>query len=471
MASQIIKNPEPQRRRYGNDSIVPHDTDEYKALMSLYYNNPDLIGHHLLHALATGNRAEAWCEIRYDSNWLQTSRNALLQVCLKLLNAFKHRTIAPPRVIGRRDKSGPAGRDIRSRLTALCAVAALLCANAALALDCTKTDTPAKAVICSSPELQRLDGEVSVLYHKALKESSSPGTVRAGQREWLNARDIEVAGGAGADALKEIYRTRIKGLRCELLAEKLGNAPLPKFKTAPVYPDVWGYLPNPKGPDLIGGALLPDGDVGLDLLDEKEGRVDTKRFFFHRPLTHEDRCRIRLNVGGGFLFHATLADGRIITMVGGGDWTPQTHCYLGPTTYATVYSDTPARAGRGTPIEKTFLYVLDKPRRVENGNICESNPSEHFDLRVRALPLLQFMPLPDGSFLVMSLGGPEVGYPSFVLRFNSHFQTKSQILKGKLFVVDTAKLNRWLSHADFGNDELMQRGLLRWLTVKKPGRK
>ena len=47
---------------------VPHDTREYKALMSLYFNLPGLVGSRLLAALAAGDRAEAWFEIRYGSN-------------------------------------------------------------------------------------------------------------------------------------------------------------------------------------------------------------------------------------------------------------------------------------------------------------------------------------------------------------------------------------------------------------------
>jgi Ca2+-binding RTX toxin-like protein len=47
---------------------IPHDTREYVALMSLYFNNPGLIGPGLRSALSSGNRAEAWYEIRYGSN-------------------------------------------------------------------------------------------------------------------------------------------------------------------------------------------------------------------------------------------------------------------------------------------------------------------------------------------------------------------------------------------------------------------
>ena len=61
--------------------IVPRNTNEYVALVSLYYNGKpkeydalgqvikhNLVGSKLLTALKTENRAEAWYEIRYNSN-------------------------------------------------------------------------------------------------------------------------------------------------------------------------------------------------------------------------------------------------------------------------------------------------------------------------------------------------------------------------------------------------------------------
>ncbi len=59
---------------------VPHDTYEYVALMSLFFNvegrqvrpgrftSDALVGNGLLSALSKGNRAEAWYEVRYNSN-------------------------------------------------------------------------------------------------------------------------------------------------------------------------------------------------------------------------------------------------------------------------------------------------------------------------------------------------------------------------------------------------------------------
>lgn len=44
------------------------NTKERVALMSLYYNNPSLIGKGPKSAIKNGNRAEAWFEIRYGTN-------------------------------------------------------------------------------------------------------------------------------------------------------------------------------------------------------------------------------------------------------------------------------------------------------------------------------------------------------------------------------------------------------------------
>ncbi len=43
-------------------------SNEIMALLSLVFNAPSLIGPNLVHALQTGDRAEAWYEIRYQSN-------------------------------------------------------------------------------------------------------------------------------------------------------------------------------------------------------------------------------------------------------------------------------------------------------------------------------------------------------------------------------------------------------------------
>jgi len=51
-------------------NTLPHDSKEYVALMSLFYNSEALVrtGSRLASAVINGNRAEAWYEIRYASN-------------------------------------------------------------------------------------------------------------------------------------------------------------------------------------------------------------------------------------------------------------------------------------------------------------------------------------------------------------------------------------------------------------------
>ena len=49
-------------------------SDERIALLSLVYNNPELIGDGLSGAIQSGNRAEAWYEIRYNTHGGSTSK-------------------------------------------------------------------------------------------------------------------------------------------------------------------------------------------------------------------------------------------------------------------------------------------------------------------------------------------------------------------------------------------------------------
>jgi GH24 family phage-related lysozyme (muramidase) len=53
------------------------DSFERIALLSLTYNNANLIGPKLINAIQSNNRAEAWYEIRYESNSANQSQNIL----------------------------------------------------------------------------------------------------------------------------------------------------------------------------------------------------------------------------------------------------------------------------------------------------------------------------------------------------------------------------------------------------------
>ncbi len=57
--------------RLGNTDTttnLAHDSKEYAAVMSMYYNAKTTVGKHLVTAIKSDNRAEAWFEMRYNTN-------------------------------------------------------------------------------------------------------------------------------------------------------------------------------------------------------------------------------------------------------------------------------------------------------------------------------------------------------------------------------------------------------------------
>ena len=68
--NNIIGNYKNEVRKKLGDEVYNNldKSDEMISLVSLAYNNPALIGQKLVKAIKDGNRAEAWYEIRYNSN-------------------------------------------------------------------------------------------------------------------------------------------------------------------------------------------------------------------------------------------------------------------------------------------------------------------------------------------------------------------------------------------------------------------
>jgi uncharacterized protein len=80
----------------------------------------------------------------------------------------------------------------------------------AASFDCKKAGTKIERMICASPELSRLDGEVAVAFKQALAVYQKPRAVRAAQRGWL----LETRNQAeNEDQLKEAYTARLEQLR------------------------------------------------------------------------------------------------------------------------------------------------------------------------------------------------------------------------------------------------------------------
>jgi uncharacterized protein len=77
-------------------------------------------------------------------------------------------------------------------------------------LDCAKLLSAQAQIICSDPELTRLDGELTSLYHQKLSAASNKNRLRADQRAWL--RDSRNACG-DKGCLLRTYQRRIDALK------------------------------------------------------------------------------------------------------------------------------------------------------------------------------------------------------------------------------------------------------------------
>ncbi len=65
--TEIVADKETRLDALLNNSLA-HNSREYVAVMSLFYNGESLVGQKLRSAVINDNRSEAWYEIRYNSN-------------------------------------------------------------------------------------------------------------------------------------------------------------------------------------------------------------------------------------------------------------------------------------------------------------------------------------------------------------------------------------------------------------------
>ena len=351
-----------------------------------------------------------------------------------------------------------------ARVLAACAIGWLLAGTTAADMDCPTARNSAEAAICGNKELMALDKQLNEAYKQALEQSSSPDWLEKDQRKWLKKRDRTAS--SGAEWLHTLYQDRIETLQCEPW-RKLSNTVLTEPKTDPAYPDVWDFVP-PKGEELHHVVLLPDGDVGLELYNPKTDTMRAQRMFFDRPLSFDDRCRIRENIGMPPFGPAPLTNGHAVMSVGFGGVRPN-GCYAGLESNVVIYANQDLT---NILVNKTLLYLLNKPVHWQTKPGCYEGPS--FDYRVVSLGHLKFVPLPDGTFLVVQLFGDFVGISDFVVRFDEQFQSRSHLLNDRLFVVDGIDESA-SKYGDRASGDLslwkIQRDLYRRLMDIKNGRK
>ncbi len=93
--------------------------------------------------------------------------------------------------------------------------------------DCRKATTPQEKEICGDEELSKLDAEMSRAYRGLLSSLESPEAawLKAAQKEWLHARNLECTSGAGiAACLHEQLKQRLDYLKLRELAAAAPSA-------------------------------------------------------------------------------------------------------------------------------------------------------------------------------------------------------------------------------------------------------
>jgi len=85
--------------------------------------------------------------------------------------------------------------------------------------------------------------------------------------------------------------------------------------------------------------------------------------------------------------------------------------------------------------KRSLLYLLDEPRTAKIQKRCASTNELSFQEKVVSLQG-SYIPLDDGGFLLSE------EFEGLVIRFDANFQTKSDLLGKKLFIVDLEELQK-----------------------------
>lgn len=217
-------------------------------------------------------------------------------------------------------------------------------------------------------------------------------------------------------------------------------------KKYPPYPDVWGYeLPWPDKNSRRSGidiAKMPFGDHMITYVKkwtrvtrkdgsccDSTGKFAGVLFFAGKSkefteseynefwIRHRDK-----RVGGNQM---VLSDGSFIEQV---SIATSAHC---PDPFRDYYIVKKSKYGE-IEENKMFLYLYDRPQRSNINRYCERNSSYKKDYILKRADsvYVRFVLLEDDTFLIYDTAG------NFVIRFDKNFNTKSNLINNKLFVIN-----------------------------------
>jgi len=325
-------------------------------------------------------------------------------------------------------------------------VFALLGMNTACAasFDCAKASTKVEKMICKDAELSKLDDELGKDYSEARTKASDPETLKKQQRAWLKMRNSC----ADTQCLKGKYSERIKVLQqvstVELTEKKRHSvSSLKQRQKYPPYPEVWhriipikkslsktyDFFQMKNGDYRI--AYLTGGNPKLNWRDPHSFEYGGVSFFGGDVLEHIDRSDVSWSLPNYVpdKLSLTLPNKSKISLIDHLDYRAPRRCPQTLNHYARIdYSD-------GRVEKRSLLYLLDEPRTAKIQKRCASTNELSFQEKVVSLQG-SYIPLDDGGFLLSE------EFEGLVIRFDANFQTKSDLLGKKLFIVDLEELQK-----------------------------
>ncbi len=301
----------------------------------------------------------------------------------------------------------------------------------AASFDCNKASTKIEKMICSNPELSKLDDELGKVYLKMIKDVGGKYKnellIRRLQKGWLffYRRKCE-----DAQCLKDVYQKRIKDLRYILSYE---------FETPkviyPPYPNIWDFKPPARDSRTRGtwfSSYRMENGSFLIYYGKPKGKVGSRMFFEGgQSVDPESMSVATYKLKGFFRYKSSIELSNQATIsIKNLDTRIVLRCPQHLNNYYEIkYAD-------GSTKRKSLIYFLEKPSEVTLNDRCVyTDEKNSYYAKVETM-YGKILPLNDGGFLL------EDSRHGIIFRFDSNFNTKSKLLGTRFVIVDTDKLTQ-----------------------------
>jgi len=298
----------------------------------------------------------------------------------------------------------------------------LLTANTACAasFDCTKASTKVEKMICANSELSILDEELNRAYFEAAQSLKNPDDLRGDQKIWLK---YDRGGCKEVNCLLKKYNERIEYLQAVSMYDFI-----PSERSYPPYPDMWqASFPLKRDEKNLfiaiykaqnGNYITYADDKYASNFFEPTVKINPKSSHAASFKLNYVKGEPEVELASGVKIAINNLDHRYFQRC------PQTLNYF----YTIRYPN-------GRVIRKSLLYQLSQPKAEEINSRCATTIENTYVEKVKAIDS-NIYPLEDGGFFLI------VDDLGVVLRFDSNFESKAELIGKRLFIVNTAELEK-----------------------------